>query len=138
METISELSTLLKNMDPKLSDTKYFMASVDQSQLLALSAYSSFLIDIFREEEGLSVVFSDEVLDELKELSETDPVGPFAMISLNVYSDLMAVGFLAKITDALAEQGISVNAFSAYHHDHLFVPYEKREQVLEILKKLSN
>ncbi|MBU0527248.1 ACT domain-containing protein [Candidatus Micrarchaeota archaeon] len=138
METVSELSTLLKNMDPKLSDTKYFMASVDSSQLLALASYSSFLMDIFREEEGLSVVFSDEILDELKGLSEVDPVGPFALITLNVYSDLMAVGFLAKITDALAKEGISVNAFSAYHHDHLFVPYEKRELVLEILKKISN
>ncbi len=114
------------------------MASVDSSQLLALAAYSSFLMDIFREEEGLSVVFSDEILDELKELSEADPIGPFALITLNVYSDLMAVGFLAKITDALAKEEISVNAFSAYHHDHLFVPYEKREKALEILKKLSN
>ncbi|MFH1685673.1 MAG: ACT domain-containing protein [Candidatus Micrarchaeota archaeon] len=138
METVSELSTLLKNMDPKLSDTKYFMASVDSSQLLALASYSSFLMDIFREEEGLSVVFSDEILDELKGLSEVDPVGPFALITLNVYSDLMAVGFLAKITDVLAKEGISVNAFSAYHHDHLFVPYEKRELVLEILKKISD
>ncbi len=138
MDTVSDLSALLKNMDPKISDSKYFMASLDPSQLLALSAYSEFLIDIFREEEGLSVVFSDEILDEIKELSETDQVGPFALITLNVYSDLMAVGFLAKITDALAKQGISVNAFSAYHHDHLFVPYDKREKVLEILKKLAD
>jgi len=138
VDTVSDLSALLKNMDPKISDSKYFMASLDPSQLLALSAYSEFLIDIFREEEGLSVVFSDEILDEIKELSETDQVGPFALITLNVYSDLMAVGFLAKITDALAKQGISVNAFSAYHHDHLFVPYDKREKVLEILKKLAD
>jgi hypothetical protein len=138
METVSELFTLLKNMDPKLSDTKYFMASVDQSQLFALASYSSFLMDIFREEEGLSVVFSDEILDEMKQLSEVDLVGPFALITLNVYSDLMAVGFLAKITDALAKEGVSVNAFSAYHHDHLFVPYEKREIALTILKKISN
>ncbi|MBD3210430.1 ACT domain-containing protein [Candidatus Micrarchaeota archaeon] len=49
----------------------------------------------------------------------------------------MAVGFLAKITQALAEKKISVNAFSAYHHDHLFVPYGRKEDTMETLRRIS-
>ncbi|MBU0590574.1 ACT domain-containing protein, partial [Candidatus Micrarchaeota archaeon] len=56
---------------------------------------------------------------------------------LTVNSDLFAVGFLAKITTALAAKGISMNAYSAYHHDHLLVPFERKEEAMEILDKLS-
>ena len=34
-------------------------------------------------------------------------------------------------------QGISINVVSAYYHDHLFVPWERREETLHILKNFS-
>jgi hypothetical protein len=79
----------------------------------------------------------EPIIERMENLSATEIIGPFALISLEVNSDLMAVGFLAKITDELAKKGISVNAFSAYHHDHLFVPFEKKDEVMGILAKLS-
>ncbi len=135
---ISELGELVRKMQPVLVEGKYFIASVDDSAMMSLANYLDYIVDIFREKEGLSVVFRQGIEEELKELSKSDVVGPFAMITLNVYSDPMAVGFLAKITEALAAQGISVNAFSAYHHDHLLVPYEKKDDAILILKRLSN
>lgn len=62
----------------------------------------------------------------------------WSLITLNVNSDLAAVGFLAAITPALAQAGISVNVVSAYYHDHLFVPEGKAKEALKILQKLSN
>jgi hypothetical protein len=47
------------------------------------------------------------------------------------------VGFLAAITARLAQAGISLNAVSAYYHDHLFVPWENRERAMQILKELG-
>jgi len=44
------------------------------------------------------------------------------------------VGFLAAITTMLAAKDISVNAVSAYFHDHIFVPYERREDAMECLR----
>ncbi len=137
MGTISDLDQLLKGMEPSLQEGRFFMLSVDESQLMVLANYLSYIIDVFRENEGISIVFSEDVLEEMKSISSSEAVGPFAMITLNVYSDLMAVGFLAKVTEALAAEKISVNAFSAYHHDHLFVPYEKKDEALAVLKKLS-
>ncbi len=52
-------------------------------------------------------------------------------------SDLRAVGFLAKIAAALAADGISVNAYSAYHHDHLLVPFERKDDAMKALLRLS-
>jgi hypothetical protein len=56
------------------------------------------------------------------------------LITLTVHSSLDAVGFLAAITARLAEAGISVNAVSAFHHDHLFVPHDRAEEALRLLR----
>ena len=34
----------------------------------------------------------------------------------------------------LAAAGISVNAVSAFHHDHLFVPEDRAEEALRLLQ----
>jgi hypothetical protein len=133
---VSDLSVLLKNMQPSLAQGKFYFATVDESQLMALSGYLESIVDVFREKEGLSIVFSEDVKDDIAQLSEREVVGPFAFISLTVNSDLMAIGLLAKITDALAKEKISVNAFSAYYHDHIFVPYERKDEAMKALKKL--
>ena len=137
MKTISNLKELLKNMKPTLAKGKFYMASVDESELMALAGYVDYITDIFREKEGISIVFSEEIKEEMKGLTEKKIIGPFALITMNVYSDLMAVGFLAKITEALAKEKISMNAFSAYHHDHLLVPYDRKDDALKALEKLQ-
>ena len=59
------------------------------------------------------------------------------MITLTVHSALDAVGFLAAITARLAEAGISVNAVSAFHHDHLFVPVDRADEAMALLQNMS-
>ena len=138
MGTVKGLEDCLEKMNPKLYEERYWFATVDESELMAIANYLDSVVCIYREEEGLTIVFTDDIKDEVEELTQEKIAGPFAKITLNVYSDLEAtVGFLAKITDALAKERISVNAFSAYHHDHLFVPYEKKEKTMGVLKALT-
>ena len=59
------------------------------------------------------------------------------LITLTVHSSLEAVGLLAAITAPLAEVGISVNAVSAFYHDHLFVPAERAEDAQLLLQRLA-
>ena len=131
----SDLNALLKGMNPSLSETEYYYGTFDEGTLMELAGYLDYIIGIFKEEEGLSVIFSDEALSDLSQLTEKKVKGPFALISLSVESDLMAVGFLAKITGALAKEKISANAFSAYHHDHLLVPFERKDDAMKALMK---
>jgi len=90
-------------------------------------------IALFREEEGLTVVIGRRRADELSL--------PYsyvaAWITLAVHSDLNAVGFLAAITGALADAGISCNVIAALFHDHLFVPWEKRHEAMTVLRRRS-
>ncbi|HSB47791.1 MAG TPA: ACT domain-containing protein [Candidatus Bilamarchaeum sp.] len=132
-----DLERLLRGMDPALSEGKYWMGTFDESQMMALANYLSGILCIFREGEGLSVVFDEGVLEELGALSEKKAEGPFALITLNVKSDLLAVGFLARISSALAARSIPVNAVSAYFHDHLLVPYSMKDDAMTALGRLQ-
>ena len=132
-----DLGKLLKGMKPELADGKYFLASVPESEIMVIANYLEYITCIYREEEGLTVMFSEEIEDEIGGISEEKIAGPFALITLSINSDLSAVGFLAKITEALAKEKISVNAFSAYFHDHLLVLYGRKKDAVEALKKLS-
>jgi hypothetical protein len=62
---------------------------------------------------------------------------PCAWITLGVNSSLHAIGLLAAVSEALARARISVNAVSAFHHDHLFVQADRADEAMSVLKSLS-
>ena len=80
----------------------------------------------FQEDEGLTLILPRAQADSAGlSYSYTS-----RMITLSVNSSLYAVGFLAAVTSKLAEHDISVNAVSAYYHDHLFVPTKKSHEAM--------
>jgi hypothetical protein len=87
----------------------------------------------FFESEGVTVIVTSEQAKGRGWPSDS----AWACITLTVHSSLQAVGFLAAVTAALAREGISVNPVSAHYHDHLFVPWERRWQAMEVLLRLS-
>lgn len=137
MAPIKDLDTLIRCMKPERMDGKYYFATVDASDMMSLLSYLQDIVCVFREGEGLTLIFSEDIREEMKGMSEKSIEGPFAMITLQVESNLHAVGFLARITEALAKEGIAVNAVSAYTHNHLFVDYAKAEKAVSALEKLS-
>jgi len=63
---------------------------------------------------------------------------PCRKITLDVHSSLEAVGFMARISSALAEANMGVNPIAGYFHDHLFVPVGREEDARRILAQLSS
>jgi hypothetical protein len=63
--------------------------------------------------------------------------GEWARISLSVNSSLEAVGLTAAMSQRLADAGLSANIVAGLRHDHIFVPWDRREEALELLKGLS-
>ena len=90
-------------------------------------------VGLFKEDEGITLIFKREQADAAK-LSYTSV---FSMITLSIHSSLEAVGFLAAITNKLAEHNISVNPVSAYYHDHLFIPVSRTPEAIMLLQELS-
>lgn len=48
-----------------------------------------------------------------------------------------AVGLTSALSNALAEAGISANIVAALRHDHLFVPWDRREEALRCIESLG-
>ena len=79
---------------------------------------------LIREDEGLTLI-------------RAHPEGEWARISLEVHSSLSAVGLTAALSAALVEAGISANIVAALRHDHLFVPWDRRDEALARIQSLA-
>jgi len=128
---ISDLKTLLKLIDPRLVDDEFVFCTISETQFPQLEITPLLM---FKEEEGFTLIVRKEVAD-LNSLSYT---GIWSWIILSVHSNLKAIGFLAVITNKLANAGISINVVSAYFHDHLFVPREQAHKAISLLEELSS
>jgi hypothetical protein len=131
MAGIKDLQTLLKSMNPELDKRNFVFCSITESTLTKLKLNS---LGMFREKEGVTLIITKQEADKNKLKYE----GVWSLITLNVNSDLQAIGFLAAISAKLAENKINLNAVSAYHHDHLFVLKEKSQEALSLLKGLAD
>ena len=125
-----DLDALLRHMRPELRPGTFVFCTIAANEGVP-AALNPLLT--FREQEGTTVVIPRE---------EAEAAGlPYAfaarLITLTVHSALDAVGFLAAITARLAAAGISVNAVSAFHHDHLFVPVDRTDEAMALLQSIS-
>lgn len=125
-----DLAALLRHMKPELRPGIFVFCTIAPNERIP-AALNPLLT--FREQEGTTLVIPRE---------EAEAIGTryaFAsrLITLTVHSALDAIGFLAAITTRLAEAGISVNAVSAFHHDHLFVPADRADDAMAALQTLS-
>jgi hypothetical protein len=123
------LDALIKGMKPELRDGVFVFCTIAADAEIP-AAINPLLM--FREPEGMTLVMRRE---------EAEAAGlsyqfPSRLITLTVHSALEAVGFLARVTARLAEAGISVNAVSAFYHDHLFVPDQRAEEALALLQSM--
>ncbi|MBV8534613.1 MAG: ACT domain-containing protein [Alphaproteobacteria bacterium] len=125
-----DLTALLSDMRPDLRDGVFVFCTIAEAAEIPVGVHPLLT---FHEREGTTLVMRRE---------EAESAGlryAFAsrLITLKVHSSLEAVGFLAAVTARLAAAGISVNAVSAFHHDHLFVPEHRAAEALELLQDMS-
>ena len=125
-----DLATLLRDMKPEMHDGTFVFCTLAKDENLP-AGIKPWLT--FREAEGTTFVIRQDEAERLK------LPGQFAsrLITLTVHSSLEAVGFLAAITARLAKAGISVNAVSAFYHDHLFVPEDRAEEAMKLLQDMT-
>lgn len=125
-----DLAALLRHMKPELQPGIFVFCTIAPNERIP-AALNPLLM--FREQEGTTLV----ILREEAEAAGLRYAFASRLITLTVHSALDAVGFLAAITACLAETGISVNAVSAFHHDHLFVPADRADEALKLLGDMS-
>ena len=124
------LAVLLRDIKPEMHDGIFVFCTIAEGAEIP-AAIRPLLT--FREQEGTTLVLARDDAERAG-LSHQ-----FAsrLITLTVHSSLDAVGLLAAVAARLAEAGIAVNAVSAFHHDHLFVPEHRAEEALGLLQNMS-
>lgn len=98
--------------------------------------FTALLVD----KDEVTLMIEEEDFEQYKkrllnhEVSETF----YRLISFDIVLDSSLVGFMAKISLALAEAEISIMPFAAYSRDHLFVSEANFEQAISVLENLKS
>jgi hypothetical protein len=125
---LTDLRALLAALDPEVDPVpkRFLHASHEKARERMADA-----LMMFREAEGTTLIVDvdDDDMGNERML--------WARITLRVQSSLTAVGLMAAVSAALAKRGIPCNPVSAFLHDHIFVPWERRDDALDALSHLT-
>ena len=128
-DAIRDLDLLLAGMRPSLRPERYAFTTLPPGQTIDQAC----IVASIREPEGLSVVLAED-----DALALGLPIAfTAAWITLEVHSDLAAVGLTAAFSRALAEAGIGCNVVAGTLHDHLFVPVDQADDAMAALLALQ-
>jgi hypothetical protein len=126
----TDLAILLASLDPRLDPVEYGFAILAHDMAVPEGLVP---LGLFREDEGLTLIADVDALAA----HGMATAGGWARITLMVQSSLDAVGMTAAMSAALTAAGISANLVAAYHHDHVFVPWQRRDEAVSILRRLG-
>lgn len=129
MDSSTELSRLLKALEPTLNSGEYVFCAIDDEAILNRKE----VLMLFREKEMVTVIVRREVADKYK-LTYSFIA---SWITLQVHSELDAVGLTAAFSAELTAAGISCNVVAAFYHDHLFVHVKDAEKAMQVLTSLQ-
>jgi hypothetical protein len=124
------------------------MAERDLGRLLAglapvVRPVAYVVVETEAEIPAAAVIVEDEATTKVVEQTVADAHGlPYsfvaAWITCTVESDLEAVGMTAAMSRALADAGIACNVLAGSRHDHLLVPWRRRDDAVAILSALAD
>lgn len=127
-QVISNAREMIAGMSPDLKPGQYVFCAAGDRDWASLAPLA-----MFRETEGVSLILERGAA----EAAGFPVAAPMALITLNVYSALDGVGLTAAVAVALAEAGIACNMVAALNHDHVFVPADRADEAVAILRALQ-
>jgi hypothetical protein len=92
------------------------------------------------DKDEVSLVIPADALADFKERLSNYQVSnkPYRLITFDIELDMSLVGFMAKVSRALADAGIPIMTYAAYSRDHLLVPAEQFSVAMAALAKLQS
>jgi hypothetical protein len=90
---------------------------------------------VTRDEEEITVVTTEDQKKFVDIIEENKDM--YCLISLNVSIPFYCVGFLAAVTEAIAEKGKNILIVSTYSKDYILVNIADTDIAIDVLQKLG-
>ena len=106
---------------------------VEASRLVSIAnaPFSTLMLD----KHELTLLIPQQMWDNISNhLPSAEQAGAFRLITFECVLPLDVVGFMAVVSDILAQAKIPILAFSAFSRDHIFVAVEDFQQAWQSLK----
>ena len=131
MPKMTDKQGMIANMAPVLQPGVFVFSSVINREV----AMEAILVAraMFVEDEGFSLILPRNEADRLGLSYDMR----MRQITLMVFSALEGVGLTAAVADALEKEGIPANIVAATLHDHLFVPANRVDEAIKVLRALQ-
>ncbi|MEQ8673359.1 MAG: ACT domain-containing protein [Aggregatilineales bacterium] len=99
------------------------------------SPFSALIID----KDEVSIMIVDEAIEEFAERLFDFSVSAekYRLITFDIALDLSMVGFMAKISTALAKANVSIMTYAAYTRDHILVTEKQFDIAMKTLQDLQ-
>ncbi|WP_353827712.1 ACT domain-containing protein [Agromyces sp. SYSU T0242] len=123
----TDLDAMLRTLDVEARAEPYVFANVAPGDPVL-----AFADAIVVEREGVTAVVRADLAVARGVPHEFEA----AWLSLTVHSALEAVGLTAAFSVALGDAGISCNVLAGFHHDHILVPWARRDDAVAALRAL--
>ncbi len=139
--------TLDENIRRLLAETEitihpdpFTIVSIDRSEedkargiIADLVPFSSLTFDVAE----VSLVVNENDWSSLRNRFEKyQEEGPYRLITFDIVLDLAIVGFMAVVSQRLADEGVSIYALSTYLRDHILVKEGDCVKAVEALRSL--
>ncbi|MXQ06937.1 ACT domain-containing protein [Alphaproteobacteria bacterium GH1-50] len=131
MPKMTDKQSMIANMAPVLQSGIFVFCSVINRDV-AFEALSEARA-MFVEDEGFSLILPRAEADRLGLSYDMR----LRQITLMVFSALEGVGLTAAVAEALEKKGIPANIVAATLHDHVFVPSNRADEALQVLRDLQ-
>ncbi len=105
---------------------------------VAAEARDPFIALVIDKDE-VSLIVPQEDYDEFKGRLRDHTLSEhrYRLITFDVQLEMSLFGFMARVSHALAEAGISILPFSAYSRDHIFVAADDFDSAINVLEELK-
>ncbi len=90
---------------------------------------------IVKDSSGITVVLPESELRKIDNVAECER--GFKLFTFNMVLPFDLVGFISKISTALANAGISVLVFSSYSTDHILVRGKDVDKAIDVFRDLG-
>ena len=136
----TDVTDLLRRTKVEVAPATFFLIGMrheDWKRLLEnpeLSPRPDAVFMLLRDAYEVTLLLEEEDWRTLRYAARDARVeGSFRLVTLDIELDWHVVGYLARVTESLAAEGISVGALSAFTRDHLLVRQQDLSRVLRVL-----